>query len=165
MIINSFPIIFFHTYLIQVLNEPPAKKIRSLRLSSSAGSKSGATSGATSGDSSSVLVYIELLDKCKAGNDALQLLLRISDSLAQVQSEDIPTAVKRLVERFANEPEAAVRAKILWVLAELGEIVDDAGEKAHIVEETSNLLKTEDSHRVKSQGLATMLKLGNFHRY
>ncbi|XP_046739283.1 integrator complex subunit 4 [Diprion similis] len=144
----------------QVLNEPPVKKIRTLRRSTSVSNKN---SGA-SGDSSSALAYIELLDKCKAGNDALQLLLRISDSLAQVQSEDVSLAAKRLAERFANEPEAAVRAKILWVLAELGGVAEDPVDKADIVEETANLLKNEESHRVKSQGLATLLKLGSFHR-
>lgn len=143
-----------------MINEPPPKKIRSLRLSSSASNKNTSSSG----DSSSALAYIELLDKCKAGNDALQLLLRISDSLAQVLPEDVPLAAKRLAERFASEPEAAVRAKILWVFAELGEVTDDVTEKANIVEETANLLKNEESHRVKSQGLATLLKLGSFHR-
>ena len=79
--------------------------------------------------------------------------------------EDIPTAVKKLSERFAVEQEAAVRAKILWVFAELGELTYDPVEKTKIVNETANLLKDEDSHRAKSQGLATLLKLGDYNRY
>ncbi|XP_012253006.2 integrator complex subunit 4 [Athalia rosae] len=144
----------------QVINEAPAKKIRTLRLSTSTNNKNG-TAGS---DSSSALAYIELLDKCKAGNDALQLLLRISDSLPQLQAEHVPIAAKRLAERFTNETEASVRAKILWLFAELGEVAEDAAEKANIIEETVNLLKNEESHRVKSQGLATLLKLGDFHK-
>lgn len=78
--------------------------------------------------------------------------------------EDVPTAVKKLVERFTIEQEAAVRTKILWVFAELGEVTFDPVEKVRIINETGNLLKNEESHRVKSQGLATLLKLGGFNR-
>lgn len=68
-------------------------------------------------------------------------------------------------ERFAIETEAAVRAKILWIFAELGDVTNDSVEKTKIVNETAELLKNEESHRVKSQGLATLLKLGDYHRY
>ncbi|KYQ52657.1 Integrator complex subunit 4 [Trachymyrmex zeteki] len=37
-------------------------------------------------------------------------------------------------------------------------------EKAKIVNETAELLRNEESHRVKSQGLATLLKLGDYQR-
>lgn len=73
--------------------------------------------------------------------------------------------MKKLTERFVVENEAAVRAKILWVFAELGEVTPDTMEKAKIVNEMGELLKNEESHRVKSQGLATILKLGDYHRY
>lgn len=68
------------------------------------------------------------------------------------------------MERFVVENEAIVRAKIFWVLAELGEVAPDITEKAKIVNETIELLKNEESHRVKSQGLATLLKLGDYQR-
>ncbi|XP_043476847.1 integrator complex subunit 4 [Leptopilina heterotoma] len=143
----------------QVINEPPVKRLKTLRLSLSGSSRNG-----SSVNGSSVLVYIECLEKCKGGNDALQLLVRISDILSQMISDDVPTAVKKLVERFTIEQEAAVRTKILWVFAELGEVTNDPAEKARIINETANLLKNEESHRVKSQGLATLLKLGSFNQ-
>lgn len=132
--------------------------MKTLRLLSTSGTKSGT-------DSSSVLAYIECLEKCKSGNDALQLLVRISDAIACIAPEDVPTVVKKLAERFAVETEAAVRAKIFWVFAELGEITPDTVEKAKIVNETAELLRNEESHRVKSQGLATLLKLGDYQKY
>ncbi|XP_014468893.1 PREDICTED: integrator complex subunit 4 [Dinoponera quadriceps] len=141
----------------QVINEPPTKRLRTLRLSSTTSTKNGT-------ESSSALAYIECLEKCKSGNDALQLLVRISDAIAYIASEDVPIAVKKLAERFAVENEAAVRAKIFWVFAELGEVTPDIAEKAKIINETVELLRNEESHRVKSQGLATLLKLGDYQR-
>ncbi|XP_072743656.1 integrator complex subunit 4 [Anoplolepis gracilipes] len=141
----------------QVINEPPTKRLKTLRLLSTSGTKN-------STEGSSALAYIECLEKCKSGNDALQLLVRISDSIAYIAPEDVPIAVKKLTERFVVENEAAVRAKIFWVFAELGEVTPDIIEKAKIVNETAELLKNEESHRVKSQGLATLLKLGDYQR-
>ncbi|XP_076380143.1 integrator complex subunit 4 [Megalopta genalis] len=141
----------------QVVTEPPLKRLKTLRLASTSGSKNGT-------EGSSALAYIECLEKCKCGNDALQLLVRISDTIAYIPPEEVPTVVKKLSERFAIETEAAVRAKILWIFAELGEVTHDSTEKTRIVNETAELLRNEESHRVKSQGLATLLKLGDFHR-
>ncbi|XP_070169747.1 integrator complex subunit 4 isoform X1 [Polyergus mexicanus] len=141
----------------QVINEPPTKRLKTLRLLSTSGTKN-ITEG------SSALAYIECLEKCKSGNDALQLLVRISDSIAYIAPEDVPIAVKKLTERFVVENETAVRAKIFWVFAELGEVTPDTVEKAKIVNETAELLRNEESHRVKSQGLATILKLGDYQR-
>lgn len=123
------------------------------------------TGGKNASEGSSALAYIECLEKCKSGNDALQLLVRISDSIAYIAPEDVPIAVKKLTERFVVESEAAVRAKIFWVFAELGEVTPDIVEKAKIVNETAELLRNEESHRVKSQGLATLLKLGDYQKY
>ncbi|EFN82695.1 integrator complex subunit 4 [Harpegnathos saltator] len=140
----------------QVINEPPTKRLRTLRLSTIS-TKNGT-------ESSSALAYIECLEKCKSGNDALQLLVRISDAIVYIAPEDVPVAVKKLAERFAVENEAAVRAKIFWVFAELGEVTLDIAEKTKIINETIELLRNEESHRVKSQGLATLLKLGDYQR-
>ncbi|XP_076626373.1 integrator complex subunit 4 [Colletes latitarsis] len=141
----------------QVVNEPPLKRLRTLRLTATTSSKNGT-------EGSSALAYIECLEKCKCGNDALQLLVRISDTIAYISPEDVPSVVKKLSERFTIETEAAVRAKLLWIFAELGEVTNDAAEKTRIVNETAELLRNEESHRVKSQGLATLLKLGEYHR-
>lgn len=92
------------------------------------------------------------------------MLVRISDAIAYIAPEDVPIAIKKLAERFAVESEVAVRAKIFWVFAELGEVTPDTLEKAKIVNETAELLRNEESHRVKSQGLATLLKLGDYQR-
>jgi len=129
-----------------------------LRLSSTIGVK-------TCTESSSALAYIECLEKCKNGNDALQFLVRISDAIAYIASEDVPIAVKKLAERFVIENDATIRAKIFLVFAELGEVTPDVTEKSKIMNETAELLRNEESHRVKSQGLATLLKLGDYHRY
>ncbi|KAJ8680914.1 hypothetical protein QAD02_016701 [Eretmocerus hayati] len=142
-----------------ITTEQPVKRLKTLRLLSSGSGKNG-----SSNKGSSALAYVECLEKCKSGNDALQLLVRISDTIGQMSSEDIPNVVKKLSERFAIEQEAAVRAKIFSVLAELGELTIDPVEKARIVNDTANLLKNEESHRVKSQGLATLLKLGDSNR-
>ncbi|XP_011647070.1 integrator complex subunit 4 [Pogonomyrmex barbatus] len=141
----------------QIINEQPPKRLKTLRLLSTSSSKSAT-------DSSSALAYIECLEKCKSGNDALQLLVRISDTIAYITPEDVSVAIKKLAERFAVENEAAVRAKIFWVFAELGEVTPDTLEKAKIVNETAELLRNEESHKVKSQGLATLLKLGDYQR-
>ncbi|KAH0944626.1 hypothetical protein HN011_000325 [Eciton burchellii] len=141
----------------QIINEPPTKRLKTLRLSSTTGVK-------TCTESSSALAYIECLEKCKNGNDALQFLVRISDAIAYIASEDVPIAVKKLAERFVIENDATIRAKIFLVFAELGEITPDVMEKSKIMNETAELLRNEESHRVKSQGLATLLKLGDYHR-
>lgn len=126
---------------------------------------SGSGKNGTSGKGASALAYVECLEKCKSGNDALQLLVRVSDTIGQMSVDDIPIVVKKLSSRFEIEQEAAVRAKIFSVLSELGELTPDSHEKAKIVTETANLLKSEKSHRAKSQGLATLLKLGDCNRY
>ncbi|XP_066588194.1 integrator complex subunit 4 [Prorops nasuta] len=141
----------------QVIGEPPAKRLRTLRLTANTNSKNGA-------EASSSMAYIECLEKCKGGNDSLQLLLRISDVVQYIAPDNISSALKKLSERYGVETEAAVRAKILWIFAELGEVSPDVNEKAQIVNETAELLKNEKSHRVKSQGLATLLKLGEHNR-
>ena len=140
--------------------EPPLKRQRLLRYPSTGVSRNG-----TSSEGSSALAFIDCLDKCKGGNDTLQLLVRISDTLCRVAQAEVPAAVTKLVERYAVETEAAVRTKILWVIAELGEGTNDTDEKLRIIEETAKLLRIDDSHRVKSQGLSTLLKLGGHHRY
>lgn len=133
------------------------KRLKTLRLPSSAKNGSGT-------DGSSALAYVEVLEKCKGGNDALQLLVRLSDTLSRMSSDDVPLTVTKLIERFSLETEAAVRGKILWVLAELGEVTIEVSEKIRIIDETARLLTKEESHRVKSQGLSTLLKLGEHHQ-
>ncbi|XP_034934524.1 integrator complex subunit 4 [Chelonus insularis] len=147
----------------QTVGEPPIKRLRTLRLTSGGSASSiGTTKNGSEGNST--LAYLECLEKSKGGNDALQYLVRISDILCRVTPDDVPIAVTKLIEKFGVESEAAVRAKILWVLAELGEVTPHSSEKVRIIDETARLLRTEESHRVKSQGLSTLLKLGDYNR-
>lgn len=99
-----------------------------------------------------------MLDKCKTSNDALQLLLRISDCL-QFQESDVEEAIRKLAEHFQSEEGSAVRMKILWMFCDIG-LECPGADVNHLVEETITLLKNEESHKVIAQGVTTMLKLG-----
>lgn len=86
------------------------------------------------------------MEKCKSSDDALQLLLRISDCL-QFQESDVDEAIKKLSEHFLSEEESAVRVKILWLFSDIG--LECPGAKLnHLIEETIRLLKKETSHKV-----------------
>ena len=117
------------------------------------------------GDPGSTLAYIQCLQQSKSGNDSQQLLVRIYDTISQMAVEDIPECIKILTEKFKNEQDSTVRANIFSVLAELGEVSPDVNEKIRIIHEVINLLEKETSHRVKSCGLTTLLKLGNYNKY
>lgn len=72
--------------------------------------------------SSSGTAFIGMLSKCKSSNEALQLLLRVSETTLGIHCTDIPEAIKKLVEHLQVEKESAVRAKILNLFADLGEL-------------------------------------------
>lgn len=61
-----------------------------------------------------------MLSTCKSSNEALQLLLRVSEASVPLQSCDIPDALKKLEEHLLLEKESAVRAKIMNLFAEMG---------------------------------------------
>ncbi|KAK6644708.1 hypothetical protein RUM43_000976 [Polyplax serrata] len=108
--------------------------------------------------SSSGTAFIGMLSKCKSSNEALQLLLRVSETTLGIQCTDIPEAIKKLVEHLQVEKESAVRAKILNLFADLGEL--DGADVLNIIDETIEHIKTERSHKVVAQGLSTLLHLG-----
>ncbi|KAJ9583048.1 hypothetical protein L9F63_022613 [Diploptera punctata] len=128
----------------QVIQEPP-KPLKKLRL----------VKKLISG--SSAAAYVGLLEKSKTSNDALQVLLRISDSL-KFQEEDLADVIKKLAEHFQQENESAVRAKILSLFGDIGS--ESGADVPGIIEETVELLKKEDSHKVIAQGLSALLRLG-----
>lgn len=70
---------------------------------------------------SSGSAFIGMLSKCKTSNEALQLLLRVSETTS-IQCSDIPEAMKKLCEHLRIEKESAVRAKIVSLFADLGEL-------------------------------------------
>lgn len=107
---------------------------------------------------SSAAAFVGLLEKCKSSDEALQLLLRISDCL-QFQESDVDEAIKKLSEHFQSEEESVVRVKILWLFCDIG--IECPGAKLNnLIDETIHLIKNETSHKVISQGLATLMKLG-----
>ncbi|XP_068628937.1 integrator complex subunit 4 [Battus philenor] len=107
---------------------------------------------------SSAAAFVGLLEKCKSSEEALQLLLRISDCL-QFQESDVEEAIKKLSEHFQSEEESVVRVKILWLFCDIG--IECPGANLNsLIEETIHLIKNETSHKVIAQGIATLLKLG-----
>ncbi|XP_063238652.1 integrator complex subunit 4 isoform X2 [Bacillus rossius redtenbacheri] len=105
----------------------------------------------------SIGVYVGLLDKCKSSNEALQILIRMSDSL-RFQEDDMASVVKKLCEHFHQESEAAVRTKML---ALLGSISQERGaEPQSIMDDIVQLLKKEESHKVIAQGMSSLLRIG-----
>ncbi|KAL0895494.1 hypothetical protein ABMA27_011604 [Loxostege sticticalis] len=108
---------------------------------------------------SSAAAFVGLLEKCKSSDEALQLLLRISDCL-QFQESDVEEAIKKLSEHFQSEEDSVVRVKILWLFCDIG--LECAGANLnHLIDETIHLIKNETSHKVIAQGIATLIKLGN----
>ncbi|CAK1600107.1 unnamed protein product [Parnassius mnemosyne] len=108
---------------------------------------------------SSAAAFVGLLEKCKSSEEALQLLLRISDCL-QFQESDVEEAIKKLSEHFRSEEESVVRVKILWLYCDIG-LECPGANLNNLIEETIHLIKNETSHKVIAQGIATLLKLGS----
>ncbi|KAM3958267.1 integrator complex subunit 4 [Aphomia sociella] len=108
---------------------------------------------------SSAAAFVGLLEKCKSSDEALQLLLRISDCL-QFQESDVEEAIKKLSEHFQSEEESVVRVKILWLFCDIG-LECPGANLNNLIDETIHLIKNETSHKVIAQGIATLLKLGS----
>ncbi|XP_049803533.1 integrator complex subunit 4 [Schistocerca nitens] len=128
----------------QVIQEQP-KPLKKLRLAKKI------TPG------SSAAAYVGLLEKSKTSNDALQILLRISDS-QKFQEKDLPDTIKKLAEHFQREQESVVRAKVLSLLGDIGK--ESGADVQVIIEEVMQAMKNEESHKVISQGISSLLKLG-----
>ncbi|CAH0722834.1 unnamed protein product, partial [Brenthis ino] len=108
---------------------------------------------------SSAAAFVGLLEKCKSSDEALQLLLRISDCL-QFQESDVEEAIKKLSEHFQSQEESVVRVKILWLFCDIG-LECPGANLNNLIDETTHLIKNETSHKVIAQGIATLLKLGS----
>ncbi|KAJ2943877.1 hypothetical protein O0L34_g8201 [Tuta absoluta] len=107
---------------------------------------------------SSAAAFVGLLEKCKSSDEALQLLLRISDCL-QFQESDVEEAIKKLSEHFQSEEDSVVRVKILWLFCDIG-LECPGANLNNLIDETIHLIKNETSHKVIAQGIATLNKLG-----
>ncbi|XP_075235890.1 integrator complex subunit 4 [Lycorma delicatula] len=132
-----------------VQEQPPIKQFKKLRLIRRPVFESGAAA------------YIGLIDKCKSSNEALQLLMRISESLHLPMfftEEDVAPTIRRLCEHFNNQKESTVRVKVLWLLGDIG--CKSKGDIASIVDDILVLIKKEISHKVLAQAFNTLFRLG-----
>lgn len=112
-----------------------------------------------SSTSSSAFALLNLLE---TNNNNLQLLLLISEKF-RFQEKDIPdlNVVNKLSEHFRKEKESAVRVLILSILADVGTMHNVNSQLVQVlIDEIIDLLMNETSHKVLSQGLATLLSLG-----
>uniref|UniRef100_A0A6M2DDE3 Integrator complex subunit 4 n=1 Tax=Xenopsylla cheopis TaxID=163159 RepID=A0A6M2DDE3_XENCH len=109
--------------------------------------------------SSSGVIYINLLKQSKSSNEALQLLLRVTDSL-QIDESDIPDILLKLREHFLKENESAVRVKIISLIGDIGSEAISC--MKILIDETINLIQNETSSKVIAQALSTLLRLGEF---
>lgn len=109
------------------------------------------------GTPTSILAYVNLLEDTTNSNDALQVLIKISEAMLFDESE-FPEAIRLLVEHFRREPESAVRVK---VLALFGDLATDTGiDCPQLIDEVIALLKGETSAKVISQGLQALERIG-----
>lgn len=77
------------------------------------------TARKSAGTPPSILAYVNLLEDTQGNsNDALQVLIKISDAMLFDESE-FPEAIRKLVEHFRREPESAVRVKTLSLFGDL----------------------------------------------
>lgn len=112
---------------------------------------------------SSAAAFVGLLEKCKSSDEALQLLLRISDCL-QFQESDVEEAIKKLSEHFQSQEESVVRVKILWLFCDIGLECPGANLNS-LLDETIHLIKNETSHKVNKRNVFILTKCAynNYH--
>lgn len=108
---------------------------------------------------------------CTSSNDALQVLIQISDSLSSfVDEETIMDSIRKLNDHYKRETESAVRVKVLALISEFA--TDSAAsintsssgggnvDCTALIEEIIMLLRNESSPKVISQGLYSIYKIG-----
>ncbi|GAB0097982.1 Integrator complex subunit 4 [Sergentomyia squamirostris] len=105
----------------------------------------------------SIVTYTGLLESTNTRNDALQLLIKISDSL-QYEEAEMETVVRKLCEHFKKEQESAVKVKILSLFGDFA--AETSYDGALLADEVFSLLKNESSSKVICQGLHTFHKIG-----
>lgn len=99
------------------------------------------------------------MEKCKSSNEALQLLVRVSETL-HFHDTEVEEAVRKLHDHFLIEEESAVRVKILALMVDIAEACPTA-DLVHMIEQSIVLLKSDSSHAVIAQGLLTILRLSS----
>lgn len=115
------------------------------------------------------------MENCTSSNDALQVLIQISDSISTFIDEDtLMDSIRKLSDHYKRENESAVRVK---VLALISEFANDSTQNSNsnnsgsssassnidytaLIEEIIILLRNELSPKVISQGLYNIYKIG-----
>uniref|UniRef100_A0A336LYV8 CSON004676 protein n=2 Tax=Culicoides sonorensis TaxID=179676 RepID=A0A336LYV8_CULSO len=131
----------------QVIQEPVSRPSKRLKL----------ITKKPFGPLSSILLFINQLDNCVNSNATLEILTEIQDG-SQYDEIEFPEAIRRLCEFYRKDKESTVRIKILSLLADLVQEINYDGNL--LIEEILNLLKTENSAKVISQGLTVLIRIG-----
>ena len=146
MVQNTFQLTRFCSSLFQI--QDPSRAHKRLRL---------AVKKTNTG--TSIATYASLLETVTNSNEALQILIHISDALQYTNEEDMQESMQKISEHFRREQESAVRVKILALFSEFSQ-ESCAIENAVLVDEIINLLGVEKSPKVISQGLHSLFKIG-----
>lgn len=112
----------------------------------------------TSNAEPSIHSLANLLETSRHSNDALQILIQISDNFKNSSGEELIESLRKLSDHFKRETESAVRVKLLALFGDFS--MDAAVDGVILVDEVVLLLKTETSPKVISQGLHSLYKIG-----
>uniref|UniRef100_A0A1B0D7Z6 Integrator complex subunit 4 n=1 Tax=Phlebotomus papatasi TaxID=29031 RepID=A0A1B0D7Z6_PHLPP len=107
--------------------------------------------------STSITIFTGLLESASSSNDALQILIKISDAL-QFEEPEMTEAVRKLSEHYKREQESAVRVKILALFGDFA--AETCYDGTLLADEVLGLLKSETSPKVICQGLHSLHKIG-----
>lgn len=99
-----------------------------------------------------------MLETATNSNCALQILIQISDGLANTQPDELTEVIRKLSIHFKNEKESAVRVKVLSIFGEFSN--DSLIDGTILIDEIAQLMKIEQSPKVISQGIHSMYKIG-----
>lgn len=112
----------------------------------------------TSSAGPSIQSLTNLLETATSSNCALQILIQISDSFANSQTDELQEVIRKLSNHFKNEKESAVRVKVLSIFSEFA--TEPSFDVTILIDEIAQLMKTEQSSKVISQGLHSFYKIG-----
>lgn len=96
----------------------------------------------------SISTFTNCLEAAQNSNEALQLLIQISDVL-QYNDEDLPEAIQKICDHFRREQQSAVRVKILALLSEFATESCNVDGSA-LVDDILLLMSAEKSPKVKT---------------
>lgn len=108
----------------------------------------------------SICTFTNCLETVQNSNEALQLLIQISDAL-QYNDEDLPEAIQKICEHFRRETQSAVRVKILALLSEFA-TESCSVEGVTLVDDIVVLMASEKSPKVV---LESRVKKKSFKMY